>query len=311
MLEAVRKTPIPIAGLMLAFAAAGNLMASYGSGVRNLFGAISLIIFIFIVSKNLMSPDQLKEDLKNPVVASVVPTFFMGGMILSTYAKPYIGGGAFVVWGAFVMLHLSMIVFYTKRFLMDFKIQKIFPSIFVVYVGIVVASVTAPAYGMQALGKVLFWLGLISYLVLLPIAGYRAIKIKGIPEPALPTLVIFAAPASLCLAGYMNSFSEKSTTMIVVLMALSLIMYFIVLALLPKLLKLKFYPSYSAFTFPLVISAIAIKMTNGYLRVALNRSFLEGVVKFQEGVSIVAVFYVLFCFIKFLFEKKKIVLEKA
>jgi len=88
-------------------------------------------------------------------------------------------------------------------------------------------------------------------------------------------------------------------------------MYIIVLALLPKLLRLKFYLSYSAFTFPLVISAIAMKMTNGYLKAMWERSFLEGIVKFQEGVSVVAVFYVLFYFTKFLLVKKKAVLEKA
>lgn len=307
MIEAVRKTPTPIAGLMLAFAAAGNLMASYGSGIRSIFGMISLVILIFIISKNLMNPVSLREDLKNPVVASVVPTFFMGGMILSTYAKPYIGGWAFAVWGLCVVLHLSMAVFYTKRFLMDFKIQKVFPSIFVVYVGIVAASVTAPAYGMQEVGKVLFWSGLISYLILLPIAGYRAVKVKGIPEPALPTITIFAAPASLCLAGYMSSFSEKNMGMIVFLAALSLIMYLIVLAVLPKLLKLQFYPSYSAFTFPLVISAIAMKMTNGYLKAMGKSGVLGGVVKFQEVVSVAAVLYVLLCFTKFLFVKKKAV----
>jgi len=305
MIEAVKKIPTPIAGLMLAFAAAGNLMASYGSGIRNLFGMISFIIFIFILAKNLMNTSSLREDLKNPVVASVVPTFFMGGMLLSTYAKPYIGGGAFVLWGLCVVLHLSMIVFYTKRFLMDFKIQKIFPSIFVVYVGIVTASVTAPAYGMQEVGKILFWAGLIFYLILLPIAGYRAVRIKGIPEAALPTLTIFAAPASLCLAGYMSSFSEKNMGMIIFLMTLSLFMYFIVLALLPKLLKLQFYPSYSAFTFPLVISAVAMKLTNGYLKAIGKSGILDGMVKLQEVISVAVVFYVLLGFTKFLLMKKK------
>ncbi len=311
MLEVVKKVPTPIAGLMLAFAAAGNLMASYGMGIRNLFGVISFIIFILIVVKNLMEPDSLKGDLENSVVASVIPTFFMGGMILSTYLKPYIGSGAFIGWIICVVLHLVMILFYTKKFIMDFKIQKIFPSIFVVYVGIVVGSVTAPAYGMQGLGRILFWLGFVSYLVLLPIAGYRAVKVRGIPEPALPTLVIFAAPASLCLAGYLSSFSEINMKMVVFLMVLSLTMYFTVLALLPKLFRLKFYPSYSAFTFPMVISAIAMKKTSGYLKAIGEGSFLEGVVKFQEGASVLVLLYVLLCFAKFLFMKRKAVLERA
>lgn len=311
MLEVIKKIPTPIAGLMLAFAATGNLMASYGNTIRNLFGMASFIIFILVVIKNLMSPTTLKEDLKNPVIASVVPTFFMGGMLLTTYVKPYIGIGALIIWGIFVILHLSMMIFYAKTFLLDFKIQKIFPSIFVVYVGIVVASVTAPVYGMDGLGRILFWLGLVSYLILLPLVTYRVIKIKLIPEPALPTLVIFAAPASLCLAGYMSSFSEKSIFMVVFLMTLSLVMYLLVLTLLPKLLKLKFYPSYSAFTFPLVISAIGIKMSNRYFITVWGRNTLEPIVKIQEMISVIVVIYTCFCFIKFLLEKKPVATVKT
>jgi len=305
MIETVRRIPTPIAGLMLALGAGGNLMASYGSGIRGLLGMISLIIFILTLIKVLVDPAVIREELKNPVVASVIPTFFMGGMILSTYAKPYIGGGAFVLWGVCVAMHLSMMIFYTKRFIMNFKIQKIFPSIFVVYVGIVTASVTAPAYGMQRAGQMFFWTGLILYLILLPIAGYRAVKVKGIPEAALPTITIFAAPASLCLAGYMSSFSEKNIGMILFLTGLSLFMYFLVLAMLPKLLKLQFYPSYSAFTFPLVISAVAIKMVNRYFRAAGKMDVLGGVVKLQEIIALAVVFYVLFNFIKFLLMRPK------
>ena len=59
-------------------------------------------------------------------------------------------------------------------------------------------------------------------------------------------------------------FSEKSIGMVYLLMAFSLIFYIVAIALLPKLLKLKFYPSYSAFTFPMVISGIGIKLANGF-----------------------------------------------
>ncbi len=59
-------------------------------------------------------------------------------------------------------------------------------------------------------GKFNSWFVLYSYLILLPIILYRITKVKEIPEPALPTIVILAAPASLCLAGYMNSFQNKN-----------------------------------------------------------------------------------------------------
>jgi exfoliative toxin A/B len=138
----------------------------------------------------------------------------------------------------------------------------------------------------------------------LPIVLKRVFKVKDIPEPALPTLIIFAAPVALCLAGYMNSFQEKNMFIVWLLVALSQFSYLCVLLQLPKLLKLKFYPSYSAFTFPLVISAISIKLTNGFLvKIEKPIAILKYVVNFEELVALAIVIYVLIRYIGFLFAR--------
>ncbi len=171
--------------------------------------------------------------------------------------------------------------------------------------GIVAASVTAPAFKMNTAGQIIFWFGFVSYIVLLPIVLYRTIKIKEIPEPAAPTLIIFAAPASLLLAGYINSFAEKNMSMIWLLAALSIIMYIAAIIMLPKLLRLRFYPSYSGFTFPLVISGIAMKLTNGFLSKSGNAiAWLKYLVKFQEAAAVAIVLYVLYRYIQFLTAKE-------
>lgn len=70
------------------------------------------------------------------------------------------------------------------------------------------------------------------------------------------------------------------------------------------LLKLKIYPSYSAFTFPLVISAIGVKLVNGFLvKSGQNILALKYLVKFQEVIGIVITLYVLVRYIQFLLSK--------
>ena len=68
-----------------------------------------------------------------------------------------------------------------------------------------------------------------------------------------------------------------------------------------RLLKLKFYPSYSGFTFPLIISGIAMKLTNGFL-IKTNQGIpsLQYLVKFQEIVGVALTLYVLYRYIQFL-----------
>lgn len=300
----IKVLPIPAVALFLALAATGNLVLSYGNIYRNIFGIFAGITFILILAKIIKYPKNVAEDLKNPVIASVFPALSMGIMLIATYIKPFKPSLAFGIWVIGLALHIILILYFTIKYVFNFNIKKVFPSWYIVYVGIVVGSVTAPAFDMANIGQILFWFGFISYLILLPIILYRVLKIKEIPEPAMPTLVILAAPASLCLAGYMNSFQNKNMFIVWLLLTLSQLTLLYVLLQLPKLLKLPFYPSYSAFTFPLVISGISLKLTNGFLiNAGKEISFLKYLVKFEELLAVIIVLYVLIRYIGFLFSK--------
>lgn len=310
--QIIKKVPIPMTGLMLGLAALGNLVQSYGELYRNILGGISFVLLLLILVKIFVEPNSLKEGLNNPVVASVTPTLSMGIMILSTYIKPYFPSLAYGVWIIGLVMHIILIAYFTKKYIVNFSIKKVFPSWFIVYVGIVVGSVTGPAYGQATIGKYLFWFGLVSYLILLPVVIYRVIKIKEIPEPALPTIAIFAAPASLCLAGYMNSFESKNIIVLWFLVVLSLVMLCAVLLYMPKLLKLPFYPSYSAYTFPFVISGIGIKLTNGFLTKAGNViAWIKPIVYLEEAMATILVLYVLIKYVQFLLSSPKSTTVKA
>lgn len=100
----------------------------------------------------------------------------------------------------------------------------------------------------------------------------------------------------------MNSFQDKNLPIVWLLLVLSQLTLLYVLTQLPRLLKLPFYPSYSAFTFPLVISGISIKLTNGFLmNIGKEISLLKYLVKFEEILAVVIVLYVLVRYIGFLF----------
>lgn len=300
MKQLVKRVPLPMGGLMLALAATGNLVQSYGEIYRNIFGVLSAILLVFILSKIITHSDVVKEELKNPVVASVFPTFTMAIMLLATYVKPFSPGIAFGMWIVGVLGHLILMIKFSANYLVKPDIKTVFPSWFVVYVGVVVGSVTAPAFEMQSIGEILFWIGIISYFLLLPIVIKR-VRLGTIPESASPTIAIFTAPVALCLAGYMNSFETKNMIIVWSLLVLSQLSYVYVLSQMPRLLKLKFYPSFSGFTFPLVITAISIKLTNGFLvKSGQGIPALNYIAKFEEIVAVLIVLYVLIKYIKFL-----------
>ncbi|WP_066889182.1 TDT family transporter [Clostridium nigeriense] len=302
----LKKIPLPIAGVMLGFVALGNLLQSYSESIRLACGIISLILGLLLICKITIYPSIVKDDMKNPIIAGAFATFPMAIMLLSTYIKPFIGENAVFIWYLGIILHIILIVYFTIKFILKFNIKKVFTPYFIVYVGLATSSVSAPIFQKTNIGTAAFWFAFSLCMILLVVITYRYIKHKEIPNPAQPLFCIYTAPVSLCLAGYIQSVQIKSLLMIGFLAILSFIIYIIVLFKLPKYLKMPFFPSYSAFTFPFVISAIGMKMTMAYLtNMGYNMVFLKYIVLLQTIIATLLVIYTLYRFILFLVPEKE------
>ena len=199
-MDFLKRYPIPIAGLILGLFALGNLVQSYSIEARLALGIIAFILYIPFLLKVLILNVKLSEPLSNPVAASVFPTFTMATMLLAGYVKPYCTECASIIWYIGVIGHALLIVWFTLNFVVKgFAVKKVFPSWFIVYVGIAVASVSAPVTGRLDIGRYAFWFGLVTYICLLIVVCYRVWLVGEIPAPAMPTTVIFAAPRHYCL----------------------------------------------------------------------------------------------------------------
>ena len=108
------------------------------------------------------------------------------------------------------------------------------------------------------------------------------------------------------MAGYLQSVENPSIIIIIFLATLGFAIYCLVVSRLPKLLRLPFYPSYAAFTFPFVISAIALKQTTAYLVQQYSSiwAWLNWLVLIQTIIAVLIVFYALFRYLRFLFRKE-------
>ena len=297
---------MPVCGVMLGAAALGNLLQSYSEGIRYVCGIFAAFLLVLALLKLVMFPGMIKEDMKNPIMASVAGTFPMALMILSTYVKPFIGQGAYYIWLFAIALHIVLIVCFTVKFVVKLQMPKVFASYYIVYVGIAVAAVTAPAYEKLAIGSAAFWFGFVTLILLLVLVTYRYVKYKEVPEPAKPLICIYAAPTSLCIAGYVQSVMPKSYNFLIAMLVVATIIYIFALVKAVGYLKLPFYPSYAAFTFPFVISAIASKQT---MACAANMGhplpFLQYVVLVETIIAVALVAYTYIRFMGFIFNNKK------
>lgn len=304
MKNTIKRVPIPFCGVMLGLAALGNLLQSYGEGIRYVCGIVAAFILVLVLLKVIMFPQMLKEDMKNPIMASVAGTFPMAVMLLSTYIKPFIGTAAKYIWFFAIGLHAVLIIYFTIKFVLKLQMPKVFASYYIVYVGIVVAAVTAPAFEQLKVGAAAFWFGFATLIALLVLVTVRYVKYPEVPEPAKPLICIYAAPTSLCIAGYVQSVMPKSKNFLLAMFALATVFYIFALVKAIGYLRLQFYPSYAAFTFPFVISAIASKQTAACLaNMKQPLPFLQPVILVETIIAAVLVIYTFVRFVGFVFAK--------
>lgn len=262
----VRGLPTPVAGLALGIASIGwcleNVFPLHGAG-QNTGALIAAVLLIALSIRFMFHPDTLHQDIKHPVLGSIVPTFAMTAMVISKALGNIMPAAGEALWLGAVVAHLIALALFIYHRAKDFKMHDMVPSWFVPPVGIIVAAVCCPNESMTTLSLILLAIGMLSYLVMLPMMIYRLIFRSEVPDGAKPTIAIMAAPASLSLAGYLTVVKDPSLLLCAVLLGIALLMTLVIYFALFRLMRLPFSPGYAAFTFPMAIGATALyKMAN-------------------------------------------------
>ena len=173
----LRGLPTPMAGLALGVASLGWCMenALPLNGWGQLIGAFTAsALLLLLVLRFVLHTETLWEDLKHPVVGSIVPTFAMSLMVISRallHAFPTFAAG---LWCVGITLHLAALIAFIWFRLRDPVLEKMVPSWFIPPVGIIVADVAFPGVpAFLPFAQTLFVIGLVSYAILLPTMLYR------------------------------------------------------------------------------------------------------------------------------------------
>lgn len=294
----IKNIPIPISGLMLALFSLGNLLQDIHPNLRYLFGFMGTIILILIILKVILYPQDIKNDFKNPVIASSSGTFSMSLMIISTYLIEFIPSIAYTIWIMGIALHIMLMIYFTYHFIIhNFDISTVYPSYWIVYIGITMAAITSKSHGIQEIGFIFFIIGFVAMLITLPLVIYRYIKIKNTPDMNKPLICIFTAVISILIVGYLNSSQNISVEFIMILYTIACVFYIFALYKFIEYRNLDFYPSFAAFTFPFVISGLA---TKGILKTVGENAMINNILMLQTAIATVIVLYVLIRYSKFL-----------
>lgn len=269
-----RDLPVALTGLALGISGISGALSTFLGNIPVYIGDfISLFLVIVIFIKDCLHFDQLKNELSHPTLGSFIPTLDMTLMALAGFIANYYLTLGRALWLIAIAVHIvfCFIFFYHRS--KNFNLNHLIPSWFIPPVGIVVACVSGANMNFPNLTHVIFYIGFILYLIMLPIMMYRIIFIEPIDDGRLPTFAIMAAPPSLCLAGYLTVFNNPSEIIIYILLPLAIFMTILVYVSFFRILKISFNPSYASFTFPLAIGATAVLKYSNYLYLLHSKNY--------------------------------------
>lgn len=297
--------PSPLAGLALAVAGLGLCWGSiiHLGNLTQLLGSILASFIVIPLSlKFLFNPVILKQDLQHPVAGSVIPTLAMAMMLISNTVALYNFPIAQLFSWFAIILHLFFLaafVFYRSK---NFHFKQILPSWFIPPIGLVLAIVTHPGGLPPFFANILLIMGLISYAILLPIVLYRLLFLGLLDNNQKPIIAILATPASLLLVGYLAINNQPNYLLLITLLFVAILMTAYVYFAFIKLLRLPFSPAYSAFTFPLVVGAIALfKMSQFLLKEGVDAKWITLMTQLayiELAIASLMVVYVMFRYIQ-------------
>ena len=298
-MDIIKNLPLAITGLILAILSLGKVFADF----RGIFFIIGSILIFLVLLKLVLHFDTFINELNTLITLSTFGTFSMALMLFSTYLKPLLlpfsQKIAFVIWILGIIIHLSILIIFTKKFVIDnFDIEKVFATWWIVYIGITMASITAPAYNLQEYGFIFFGVGFILMIPTLVLVSYRYLMFTAIDDQFKPFICIYTALFSILIVGYVNALTINENFLSVIYMFACIFYIFAIFHAIRLLImeRLEFMPSFSAFTFPFVISGIATGEAYKYFGFsALNYLFY-----IQAIIALVLVIYVSYKYFVFL-----------
>ena len=295
----IKNLPLAITGLILAILSLGKIFTDFSS----IFFIIGSLLIFLILLKLVLHFDAFNNELNNLIALSTFGTFSMALMLFSTYLKtlfmPLSESIAIGIWILGIIIHLSIFILFTKNYVLkNFDIENVFATWWIVYIGITMAAITAPAYNLQQYGFIFFGIGFVLMIPTLILVSYRYLKFTSIEDKNKPFICIYTALLSILIVGYVNAMNIDGNFLCLIYPGAFIFYIFAIYHAIRLLVleRLEFMPSFSAFTFPFVISAIA----TGEAYKFFGLGILNYLFYIQAIIALVLVIFVSYKYLRFL-----------
>lgn len=220
--------------------------------------AAFIVLLVLYLAKMLKYPGQVKAEFAHPVKLNFFPTISIAVILLSIAFLPYSDWLSLIIWALGAALHLCFTLYVLSAWLHQthFEVAHINPAWFIPIVGNILVPIAGVQHASEEISWFFFSIGLVFWLVLLTIIFYRMFFHQPLPAKLLPTLFILIAPPAVGFISWFQLVGEVNALGRV----LYYVAFFLTLMLLtqaPRFLKLEFFLSWWAYSFPMAAMTIA------------------------------------------------------
>ncbi len=223
---------------------------------------ISALVFVAVVGLYLVKivrhADEVAAEFRHPIRHAFFPTISVSLVILSIAATPYSHGVATGLWALGAALHLGFTLAIVHRWITQaVELQHINPAWFIPVVGNIVVPVAGVPLGFVELSWLFFGVGIVFWLMLQTLVIYRMIFHAALPEKMVPSLFILLAPPAVGYIAYLQLIGGGHDAVGRILFANALFLVLVLATLGRRFLRVPFFISWWAYTFPSAAMAIA------------------------------------------------------
>ncbi len=243
-----------LAGLTIVYENMAQVF-SFPTILANIMIGFVSIVYVLIVSFYLVKifkyKEEVKKELSHPIRINFFAASSIATLLVSIVYKHYLPSLSYILFVIGAGLHIYF-TFYTIKYWINnsIEIQHSNPAWFIPIVGNLIVPIAGSTFVSNSILYFYFSIGIFFWIILFAIILNRVIFHNPFVAKFMPTLFILIAPPAIGFVSYIkltNSLDFFAHT----LFSLGLFFTILVFVMYKNFIKIKFFISWWAFTFPM------------------------------------------------------------
>jgi len=221
-------------------------------------GLVFVILLGFYLVKLVRHRAAVQRELQHPIILNFFPTVSISLILLAIATLNLVPALSHLLWIGGTALHLALSLYVMNVWIHHegFEIHHMNPAWFIPVVGNVLVPIAGVKLGYVEISWFSFSIGMLFWLVLLTIIFNRVLFHHPLPEKLMPTFFILIAPPAVGFIAYFN-LTGHLDPFARVLYYSGLFFTLLMLTQVTRFLRLRFFLSWWAYSFPLAAITLA------------------------------------------------------